>query len=179
MKVRHSAHFILLSTLTYNTVLRGPEDINDNQDGTFDKIFDYTSNLASNHLTFTLVWRRRTHLTRCRGSRRSRSLWRCRRQRPNVRSGCPEGCSQARSHARWSCPWIARSLKGLGQTPSTHVRFERGMRGGGIQEVGRRTVLRTQDPLDQGTRRKAIGRVGWLVWVASSRISWAMITNIW
>ncbi len=55
MKVRHSAHFILLSTLTYNTVLRGPEDINDNQDGTFDKIFDYTSNLASNHLTFTLV----------------------------------------------------------------------------------------------------------------------------
>merc|ERR1712098_868257 len=46
---------------------------------------------------------------------------------------------------------------------SSRLRLERVLRGGGIQEAGHCALLRTQDPLDQGSWRKTIGRVGWFV----------------
>lgn len=97
-----------------------------------------------------------------RGGGRSRGFrgdWR--RGRPDERPGRAEGRSADLADPRRAGARAARGGQVAGPPAGAHVRAQRGLRGGGVQEAGRRAVLRAQDPPHQGPRGQDVGRVGW------------------
>ena len=75
----------------------------------------------------------------------------------------PQRRPEARPHPRRPRPRPPRSLQSARPAPGAHVRAERRVRGGGLQEAGGGAVRGARDPADQGARRENVGGVGRLV----------------
>ena len=75
----------------------------------------------------------------------------------------PQRRPEARPHPRRPRPRPPRSLQSARPAPGAHVRAERRVRGGGLQEAGGGAVRGARDPADQGARREDVGGVGRLV----------------
>jgi hypothetical protein len=85
-------------------------------------------------------------------------------QGPDVGARRAQGRAQDRADPRRARAGPARGEQGARPPAGAHVRAQRELRGGGVQEARRRAVLGAQDPAHQGTGREAAGRVGWTVY---------------
>lgn len=75
----------------------------------------------------------------------------------------PQRRPEARTHPRRPRPRAPRSLQGARQTTGAHVRAQRGVRGGGLQEARGGVVRGAFDSAYQRARWETVGRVGWVV----------------
>ena len=74
-----------------------------------------------------------------------------------------EGGAQTGPDPRRTGARAAGSEQGAGPTPGAHVRAERRVRGGRVQETSGGAVSGASDPVDQGARWEDVGRVGRVV----------------